>query len=305
MGCDVAGTVIEVGSNVTRFKAGDRVLAFATGMEEKHNTSVMGGYQLYTVVQENMASMIPDLLEFEMAAVVPLAMSTAACGLFERSQLALRHPAVGGNSEKIKEILILWGGSTSVGCNAIQLAVAAGYEVVTTCSPRNFDLVKSLGASAAFDYHSETLVEDIVKECKGRLVAGAMSIGNGGAERCTDILGQCKGNRFLSMVSYPNPANPDASIPVRMWTFLSFLVRMWFKKRATGVRSKFVWGGSLEFNEVSKAVFEDYLPEALRRGQYICAPNAEIIGNELESIQSGLDILKKGAVSAKKLVVKF
>ncbi|KAI1872301.1 hypothetical protein JX265_001625 [Neoarthrinium moseri] len=285
MGCDVAGTVIEVGSNVTRFKAGDRVLAFATGMEEKHNTSVMGGYQLYTVVQENMASMIPDLLEFEMAAVVPLAMSTAACGLFERSQLALRHPAVGGNSEKIKEILILWGGSTSVGCNAIQLAVAAGYEVVTTCSPRNFDLVKSLGASAAFDYHSETLVEDIVKKCKGRLVAGAMSIGNGGAERCTDIL--------------------DASIPVRMWTFLSFLVRMWFKKRATGVRSKFVWGGSLEFNEVSKAVFEDYLPEALRRGQYICAPNAEIIGNELESIQSGLDMLKKGAVSAKKLVVKF
>ncbi len=46
--------------------------------------------------------------------------------------------------------------STSVGSNAIQLAVAAGYEVITTSSPRNFDYVKKLGASQVFDYNSKT-----------------------------------------------------------------------------------------------------------------------------------------------------
>jgi NADPH:quinone reductase-like Zn-dependent oxidoreductase len=34
-----------------------------------------------------------------------------------------------------------YGGSTSDGSNAIQIAVAAGYEVITTSSPRNFDYV--------------------------------------------------------------------------------------------------------------------------------------------------------------------
>jgi NADPH:quinone reductase-like Zn-dependent oxidoreductase len=38
--------------------------------------------------------------------------------------------------------LLVWGGSTSVGSNAIQLGVAAGYEVVTTASPKNFDYVR-------------------------------------------------------------------------------------------------------------------------------------------------------------------
>jgi NADPH:quinone reductase-like Zn-dependent oxidoreductase len=44
----------------------------------------------------------------------------------------------------------LWRGSTSDGSNAIQLAVAAGYEVITTSSPRNFDYVKKLGPSHVY-----------------------------------------------------------------------------------------------------------------------------------------------------------
>lgn len=48
-----------------------------------------------------------------------------------------------------------WSGAAQrVGCSAIQFAVAVGYQVVTTASPKNFDLVRSLGASHAFDYRS-------------------------------------------------------------------------------------------------------------------------------------------------------
>ncbi|KAM3557497.1 hypothetical protein MY1884_004484 [Beauveria asiatica] len=43
----------------------------------------------------------------------------------------------------------------------IQLAKLSGLTVITTCSPANFDLVKALGASAAFDYNSPTCAADI------------------------------------------------------------------------------------------------------------------------------------------------
>ncbi|KAI0130556.1 zinc-binding oxidoreductase CipB [Xylariales sp. AK1849] len=304
MGSDVAGVVIEVGPDVTRFKVGDRVISHATGMEKKYNTSAMSGFQLYTAVQDKMTSKIPDSLEFEQAAVLPLALSTASCGLFEKDQLALRYPSIASQKSDSQEVVLIWGGSSSVGCNAIQLATAAGYEVITTCSPRNFDLVKSLGATVAFDYRSKTIVDDITSACKGKKVAGALSIGNGGAESCTDILGKCQGTRFISMVSYPSPTNPDAGIPIRVWTFISFAVRMYFRKRAAGVTSKFVWGGTLEDNELGQVIYEDYLPQALSEGNYICAPKPQIIGKELEAVQSGLDMLRNG-VSAKKLVVKF
>jgi len=63
-----------------------------------------------------------------------------------------------------------------VGCNAIQLAVAAGYEVFTTCSPKNFDLVKELGASQTFDYNSKTVVKDIIHAFQNKTTAGAISV---------------------------------------------------------------------------------------------------------------------------------
>lgn len=50
------------------------------------------------------------------------------------------------------EPFLVWAGSSSVGLYAIQIATLAGYQVVTTCSPKNFELVKSLGAVAAYDY---------------------------------------------------------------------------------------------------------------------------------------------------------
>lgn len=105
--------------------------------------------------------------------MVPICAATAACGLFEKDQLALPYPTL--EPKKLGKTLLIWSGASSVGCNAIQLAVAAGCEVVTTCSPKNNELMRKLGASAAFDYASETVVEDIVKYLEGKTIAGAMA----------------------------------------------------------------------------------------------------------------------------------
>ncbi|KAI8153811.1 zinc-binding dehydrogenase family superfamily [Colletotrichum sp. SAR 10_65] len=121
-GNDIAGEVVEVGPGVEAFKPGDRV----------------------TIVSHFMAAPIPGRVSYEQACVLALALSTASCALYQKDQLALELPALPARSSTDKTVL-LWGGATSVGCCAVQLAVASGYEVVTVASPKNFGLLETLG----------------------------------------------------------------------------------------------------------------------------------------------------------------
>ena len=132
---DIAGEVVEVGSGVVRFKKGDRILAMSIGQDK--NKPSEGAYQLYSVVQTVLAAPIPDSMSYAEAAVFPLGLCVAACGLFQQDQLALQHPTV--PPKPTGKTIIVWGGASSVGSNAIQLAVAGGYEVFTTASLKNFD----------------------------------------------------------------------------------------------------------------------------------------------------------------------
>lgn len=66
----------------------------------------------------------------------------------------------------------------SVGLYTIQLARTQNLKVITTCSPKNFDLVKSIGASHVFDY-SDTKVADKIREVEPCLQHVFDTIGNG------------------------------------------------------------------------------------------------------------------------------
>ncbi|MCJ1278136.1 hypothetical protein MMC21_005951 [Puttea exsequens] len=303
LGIDLAGEVVEVGSGVTRFKVGDRVLGNAIGADEHYNSSAQGAFQKYTVLLEHMTSPIPASMSYESASVIPLGASTAACGLFQKDQLALQYPTAPAQKPTGKTLLV-WGGSTSVGCNTIQLAVAAGYEVFTTSSPRNFELVKKLGASQVFDYNSNTVVADIINAFKGKTTAGAFSIGPSGADACIDILHKCKGDKFIALATYPNPSPlPKRFVmPQMAWSFVSWNAAHFVKSKTRGIRSKFIFGSTLVDNGVGKMLYEDFLPKALEQGTFMPAPEPEVVGKGLESVQHALDVQKKG-VSAKKVVV--
>lgn len=277
LGSDVAGDVVEVGSGVSRFQTGDRVIGLAIGLTS--NRPADGAFQAYTVLPAHMASPIPSTLSYESASVLPLGLSTAACGLFQKDYLALQFPST-PPKPATGETLLIWGGSSSVGSNAIQLAVAAGYEVIATASPKNFDYVKKLGASQVYDYNSEKIISDLIGALKGKTSAGALAIGNGSGEACAEIVDKSNGKKFVAS------ANPTSKDP------------------PSGVGVKFIFGSDLKDNEVGPAIYVDFLPKALEHGSFIAAPDAEIVGKGLESIQGGLDLLKKG-VSAKKYVVSL
>lgn len=302
LGTDLTGEVVEVGQAVTRFKVGDRVLGHAVGANKKRNNSAEGSFQTYSVVLAHMAAPIPSTMSYENAAVLPLALSTAACGLFQKDYLALQYPSA--TPKPTGETLLVWGGSTSVGSNAIQLAVAAGYEVITTASPRNFDYVKNLGASQVFDYNSPTVVQDIIAAFKGKTIAGAIAIGGGSSSPCLDIVAACKGHKFVAMASTPISFEKRPPLPLVVLQFVSFGVSLVLKSRLRRIGTKFIIGDTLMDNEVSKIIYEDFLPAALADNRYVAAPDPYVVGKGLEYIQTGFDVQMKG-ISAKKVVVSL
>ena len=151
---------------MTHVKVGDRVLAMAAGSAKQRNRaseSRSKPIRSFGAADE----VIPDDLSYVEAAVVPLGLTTAACGLFQRDLLALEFPSAASKARG--QWVIICGGATSVGSNAVQLAVAAGYNVVATASPRNFEYVRSLGAGPRLRLQEHgTRTRDVVEALHGK-----------------------------------------------------------------------------------------------------------------------------------------
>jgi NADPH:quinone reductase-like Zn-dependent oxidoreductase len=135
-GRDVAGTVAEVGSAVTRFAVGDEVYGVAPG-----------SFAEYAVAKEGKLARKPATLTFAQAAVVPVSAATA-----------LRAAQDVGRVEPGQSVLVL-GASGGVGTYAVQIAKALGAEVTGACSTAKLDLVSSLGADHVVDYSREDFAD--------------------------------------------------------------------------------------------------------------------------------------------------
>jgi NADPH:quinone reductase-like Zn-dependent oxidoreductase len=283
VGGDVAGEIVEVGPGVTRFSVGQRVLGMAAGSEQNRNTPAEGSFQHYVVMMENLVSPIPDPMPFADAAVLPLQLSTAATGLFQQDHLGLALP-VAGTPER-NETVLVWGGSTGVGCNAIQLARNAGYRVIATSSPHNFGYLRSLGADAVVDRSSRTAVAELIAAIGNSPLAGTIAIGRGSLPPTVAVAARVAGSKRVV-----------ASAPEN-------LTRMRGpRSRRRGVQVTGIWGGSLKDNEVGGAIYNDFLPNALAVGTYRAAPLPVVFGDGLDAIPAGLERLSKG-LSAQKLVI--
>ncbi|MGO4343491.1 NAD(P)-dependent alcohol dehydrogenase [Pedococcus sp. 2YAF34] len=128
-GRDVAGTVVKVGSAVTRFAPGDEVYGVAPG-----------SFAEYAVGPEDKLAHKPANLSFAQAAVVPISAGTAL--------QALRDV---GKVRTGQKVLVI-GASGGVGSYAVQLAKVLGAHVTGVASAAKADFVRSLGADEVLDY---------------------------------------------------------------------------------------------------------------------------------------------------------
>jgi NADPH2:quinone reductase len=152
LGCDGAGIVQAVGTEVTQFKPGDEVY-FCSGGLGKPGT---GNYAEFAVVAEHMVALKPKSLSFAEAAAAPLVLITAWEALYDRGRL-----------EEGQKVLI-HAGAGGVGHVAIQLAKIKGAQVATTVgSPDKERLVRQLGADEPILYKQTDFVEAILKWTNG------------------------------------------------------------------------------------------------------------------------------------------
>ena len=197
LGCDAAGEVTAVGSAVTQFEVGDRVVGCVDHNEENIG---QGTFQLYCNLADALAGKVPDNVSFKDACVLPLAMCTAAVGLFEKDRLELPYPQV--EPKPSGKVLLIWGGSSSVGNCGIQAAKAAGLTVATTAGAHNLEYCKSIGADYAFDHKSESVVDDVVSALKGKEFAGVFDavIGAETYIKSAEIASQLGGKQMVATV---------------------------------------------------------------------------------------------------------
>jgi NADPH:quinone reductase-like Zn-dependent oxidoreductase len=137
LGHELAGEVIQVGSQVTEFKLGDRVYS-------RPSTSKSGTLSLKVAVDQSEVALIPSGLTFAEAAAVPLAGLTAWQALVD-----LGHVGPGSN-------VLIHGGAGAVGIIAIQLAKYLGARVTATAGKSDLEFVRTLGADEVFDYKADT-----------------------------------------------------------------------------------------------------------------------------------------------------
>lgn len=163
LGLDVSGVVRQVGSKVTSFQPGDEVYASPTHRRP-------GCYAELVAVDARAVARKPKNLTHAEAASLPLVALTAWATLVDGAKLAAG------------QRVLIQAGSGGVGVIAIQLAKHLGAHVATTCSARNAELVRSLGADQVIDYTKEAYagvlrdLDAVVESLGGEERARARSI---------------------------------------------------------------------------------------------------------------------------------
>jgi len=135
-GVDVAGRVLDVGSDVHDLRPGDEIFGFARG-----------AFAEYAIADAALVVPKPAGLTFEQAAALPMAAVTALHAIRDR-----------GKVQSGQRVLVN-GAAGGVGTFAVQIAAALGAEVTGVCSARNTDMVRKIGATHVIDYGSEDFAD--------------------------------------------------------------------------------------------------------------------------------------------------
>lgn len=148
LGYDGYGKVVDIGSQVTKFKKDD--IVFYAG-----DYSRDGSYQEYELVDQNIAALAPKKTSIADSVAMPLVTLTASELLYEKLDIDPQ------NDNSSKTILII-NGAGGVGSTLTQLAHLAGLNVIATASTEEkVSFVKKLGADQVVDHH-----QDLIKQVR-------------------------------------------------------------------------------------------------------------------------------------------
>jgi NADPH:quinone reductase-like Zn-dependent oxidoreductase len=288
IGREMAGVVESFGKNVKNFKVGDRVwtsellpfgmLGGINKVGTYYRDSRAGCFQQYIVVPQHTVCHIPAGLSFESAACLGVAGLTAAMTL--RKWLQICAPIENYSNP---EYLLVWGGSSVTAQFAIQIAKQSGVNVIAVASSKTRDLVERLGARHVVVRDNKN-GNEIVKEIRniaGNEVTRAIDlVGSETAQYCLDALSTEKSCLFAPLAMISSKASVPSNITIETVEMKQFVLDPASKIYAMELE-RFIAEGSVNL------------------------PSIDVLEGGLESIQMGLERLKKGDMQGRKLVVSF
>jgi len=291
IGCDYSGIVEEVGPKVTKpFKKGDRVCGFCHGGNEMNHED--GAFGEHITAKGDVQIHVPENLTFEEAGTLGVGVTTVGQGLYQSLQLPLPNkPATQ------KTYLLIYGGSTATGSLAIQYAKLSGLTVAVTCSPRNFDYVKSLGADAVFDYNSATCSKDINTWSQDSIHHAFDCISEGSSPSITIHAMSSQGGIYSTLLPVPESDVRKLNPKVQYKTTLAYTVLGEFFKFGPQDMP-----GKPEDFEFGK-MFWELSRELLKQGKVkVHRLSLNKYGKGFEGVLKGMDAMRQGKVSGEKLV---
>ncbi|KAF7789406.1 hypothetical protein EIP86_000350 [Pleurotus ostreatoroseus] len=265
-GCDWSGYVVQKGENVTTLKIGDRVAGFVQG----GTYTDRGAYAEYVKTTADLAWKIPaGTVSDEEAATFGCA-DASSIGSIQQSKRSSTQRALG-----------------STGMFALQLAKLAGYKIVSTCSPRNFELVKSLGADVVVDYNDPDASKKIA-EATGYTIHKAF-----------DTISEASSQKITIQAFAPGPGKIIATCPP--------VSEAQALRDDVPIQQFTVWGQHFPASVEDKqhmACFLTKVSELVRTGAV--EPNrTKLCEGGLKGINDGLRFLKEGKNSGKKIVYRL
>ncbi|KAI0667955.1 GroES-like protein [Trametes maxima] len=286
IGAEAAGSVIAVGANVSEFKVGDRVAA-----QNVNRSRATSAFQQYIALPAALTVKLPDNISLDEAGGLAAGANCAALGLYNKHPDAASFKLVapweeGGRGAYAGKPIVVLGGASTVGQNVVQFARLSGFSpIITTASPRNTEFVKSLGATHVVD---RSLHDDALRST-------ILEIAGGEPERVFDAISLRDTQNLAYDIAAPGgivalvlPDEVDAA------------------KKAGGKNVKvFMTLGVVAppQNVDFAKVFAKELTKLVADGSV--KPNPpEVLAGGLHAIAGGLERLKAGKVSAKKLVVR-
>ncbi|GAD97953.1 zinc-binding oxidoreductase ToxD, putative [Paecilomyces variotii No. 5] len=284
IGCDYAGIVEDVGKDVKKsFKKGDRVCGCVHGANSVQPED--GAFAEYIVAKGDIQMHIPDNLSFQEAATLGVSITTVGQALYQSLKLS---PPTDPIADPVP--ILIYGGSTATGTLAIQFAKLSGYRVLTTCSARNFDLVKRLGAEAAFDYNDGNAAGAIRKYTNNNLELVLDTISLEDSARFCDQALSSEGGEYSALLD----VGIERSNVHGRWTLAYTAIGEDFKFGDVHVPAK---PEDKEFAEKFWAMAEKLFAE----GKVEAHP-PKVNPGGLKGVLDGLNLLRENKVSGKKLV---
>ncbi|OAL46974.1 GroES-like protein [Pyrenochaeta sp. DS3sAY3a] len=284
-GCDFVGTVKQKGDKVTTVSKGDVIAGLVWGGEKKG----LGAYCEYSLAVENISFKVPYSIPAAEAATVPLAATTAWLALFSKACLSIDRQEGMGRS------VLIWGGSSSVGLYAIQIAALHKLKVFTTCSPKHFDRAKAFGASAAFDYKQADVVASI-KSAAPDLQYVFDTIGDSSSSTLASQAIRDQGGNLCTV----RPGKANTSEVTKRTKVTDVLV--WTAFLSDHRYGEFFWPADKDDHDLASELFRS-LPTWLENGTI--KPSVPKILRGLEAVPEGFQEHRDGKISGYKIVYEL